>query len=96
MAERIYWMRETPDLFCASVVSTWGVRRYLVVEVMPGGGWDWAAWASDGAASQQGSASTEGEAMLAAEDGARRLLEPRREFSSPPRLHLAYAAPMSR
>ena len=94
MGERIYWTRETSDLFCASIGSMWGVKCYMVVEAFPSGGWDWATWSSDGSGeSQHGWAETEGDAMFAAEEGARiRFRRSGIAFASSPRLYVAHAS----
>ncbi len=74
MHDELGWAADTPDLFCATFSSAWGSKRHLVVESIPGGGWDWSAWANDGSGQcLHGRADSPGGAMVAAE-GAARLL----------------------
>ena len=39
----IRWLSETPCLFSATLATSQG-RRFLVVEELPDGGWDWVTW----------------------------------------------------
>ena len=71
MHGKLGWASDTSDLFCATVSPEWGSKRYMVVEAIPGGGWDWSAWANDGSGRcLHGRADTPGRAMVAAERGA--------------------------
>lgn len=45
-ADELRWMSHPPDLLTAWHGPNWPARRYLVVEAIPGGGWDWVAWAN--------------------------------------------------
>lgn len=44
---RMHWSSSTPDLLTASVCDVSGARLYAIVEALPEGGWDWAAWAEN-------------------------------------------------
>ena len=70
MGIRVAWAPETRDLFSAAL-GDHQARRFLVVERLPDGGWDWLAWSEDRAgASQHGLAETAAMAMAAAEQAA--------------------------
>ena len=70
----VRWIAETPGLLSARLGEPEsGVRRYLLVEALPTGGWDWVVWIADGSGrSLTGTAATRAEAMEAAELGTRR------------------------
>lgn len=62
------WTVDTPDLSSAADIDPTGSKRYLVVEALPDGGWDWIAWADDqDTCFSHGRAPTRGAAMEAAE-----------------------------
>ena len=44
-ADELHWIQHSPDLLTGWHGLRWPARRYLVVEAVPGGGWDWVAWA---------------------------------------------------
>ena len=47
MHDTAVWSSDTAGLYSARLRCPWGGVRYVVVEAVPGGGWDWVAWASD-------------------------------------------------
>lgn len=68
MPREAVWVADTPGLFTAALARPVGGRQYLVVERMPGGGWDWVAWRADRAARPlNGNSETAAAAMRAAE-----------------------------
>ena len=71
MHAKLGWEAEVPGLFCATFAPPFGGKRHMVVESIPGGGWDWAVWANDGSGRcVTGRAETPEGAMEAAEHGA--------------------------
>ena len=67
---RAAWSPETRDLFTAAMGRQQD-RRFLVVERLPDGGWDWIAWCQERAGvSRQGVADNAATAMAAAERAA--------------------------
>lgn len=52
MGLRVQWSPETIDLFTAALGRD-RHRRYLVVERLPEGGWDWVTWQGDRAGTLQ-------------------------------------------
>ena len=72
MQQKFGWAAETPELLFATLEPLGaGLRHHLVVEALPQGGWDWLAWANDGARNcLQGTCSSRICAMRAAEDAA--------------------------
>ena len=75
MGTRMNWRADRSGLLTATAPSWWGGRTNIVVESLPGGGWDWVAW-SDGEATRriQGQAPSLEAAMAAAEGGAAKLV----------------------
>ena len=71
MTARLGWRPETEDLFTAVAASCDG-RHFLVVERLPDGGWDWAAWGAERRNAQcvHGTAPTAAQGMVAAEQAA--------------------------
>ena len=70
MAIRAAWSPETMDLFTAALGRD-PHRRFLVVERLPDGGWDWVTWHRDHTGIlQHGIADTAAEAMADAERAA--------------------------
>ena len=67
MHEKFDWIADPTGLFCGSLQSCHG-KRYMVVESVPGGGWDWVAWSDDGSGRcLHGRTETAGQAREAAE-----------------------------
>ena len=67
----VTWASHTPDLFSGTAKGAWGDRQHVVAEELPGGGWDWVAWASDGSGRcLSGRADTREDSMRAAEQAA--------------------------
>lgn len=67
-ADELRWMSHSPDLLTAWHGPNWPARRYLVVEAVPGGGWDWVAWANAPGADAPGKSAVSGAAKT--RDGA--------------------------
>ena len=67
----VVWER-SGEAFYADVEAGDGNRYYLVAERLPGGGWDWSAWAqrNDWRGLHHGTARTAREAMREAEQAA--------------------------
>jgi hypothetical protein len=67
----VVWER-SGEAFYADVDAADGSRYHLIVERLPGGGWDWSAWRqNDGARGvHNGVAGTAQEAMRASEQAA--------------------------
>lgn len=73
MGIKAAWSPETTDLFTAALGHD-RHRRFLVVERLPEGGWDWVTWHCDHTGIlQHGTAATAAAAMADAERAARLL-----------------------
>ena len=71
MGGNFQWVSDTPEFFSGAMRPAHGAKRHVVVECLPGGGWDWVAWSNDGSGfSSHGRADTLGKAIGAAEHGA--------------------------
>jgi hypothetical protein len=67
----VVWER-SGEAFYADIDDADGTRYHLIVESLPGGGWDWAVWRqTDGTReTHSGTAGTVQDAMRAAEEAA--------------------------
>lgn len=72
MAGSLAWASDTSDLLTATLLDTRNrALLRVVVERLPGGGWDWAAWSNDNTRrSLHGVAALRDEAVAAAADAA--------------------------
>lgn len=70
------WHSVSPGMYGAALSRTGQGKHFLVVERLPGGGWDWLTWqAADRKACLHGCAASQAAAMRAAELAAVHLQE---------------------